>query len=294
MSFPAIHDRRAETIGRRLSDEARRKYGGLFTDAVPNAATEWGVSLPTARKVFHGIVTSAPVLFRALEDLGESAACRILEPFIGKIDQASIARRAAALLDERGPHARTRASSSLARPHGFSGEGGGDRRGGEGEAGDPEIDGGRVVPGLALVGRRLPLATLDREDCAALRRHLSFGKVVNLDAARRLMQSDNLGRTGLAYRRPGEDWTILPARDNRLWLPSTDPRRVEDFAGDVQGLRRDLDEASRSAEPIVVTHAGAFVRDGELLNFNSTVARFGGKAKCGARIVLTDFVRRAA
>lgn len=151
------------------------------------------------------------------------------------------------------------------------------------------------APAVALVQIREPAAVLAGGHCEALRRHLSLaGKVIELDAARALVHSDNLRRTGLAYRRPGEDWFAHVAEDNRLWTPSRDPRPITAFEGDVAALRRDLDEALASPEPVVVTHAGALSRNGELMQFRSTVVRIGGRSKCGAGFVLTDFVRRVA
>ncbi len=129
----------------------------------------------------------------------------------------------------------------------------------------------------------------------ALRRHLgALSNVVSLDAARALVKGDNLGRTGLAYKRPGEDWKALVAPENRLWTPSADPRPITEYTGNVVELRRTLDEAARSPAPLYVSHAGALLRDGKLIPFHSNVVRIPGQATCGAEMVLTDFVRVTA
>lgn len=234
------------------------------------------------------------ILGPVLDDLGAldnamrlSAMASSLKEMAEHVDEISRANRAGrgGLRDVLG-FGRAAGAGVDAEPTGLCGDVGG----GDGDAGG-ELD----SSALALVQTKRPASILAGDDLAQLRRHLTaLDNVVSLDAARSLAQADNTGHTGLAVQRPGEDWWLWTAPANRLWRPSNDPRRISDFAGDQAGLRRDLEEAAASPAPIVVTHAGGFIRDGELMQFRSTVVRVGGRSTCGARLALTDFARRVA
>lgn len=262
-----------------VADEVRRLPMGV-------AARMLNTSKPMISRLRAGQLSSVPVLLKAIEQFG----LRILEPVVGSVDTASLVRRLDSILAEVGDirHVVSREATAavLAHSDGVVGSAG---RAGEGEAREAGEEGGHQVPRLAIIETRrhdgIPGAAGE-----ALRRHLT-GKVVSIDAARALVKGDNYGRTGLAYRNPGEDWEALVAPENRLWTPSPDPRPITDFAGNVVTLRRDLDEAARSTSPIFVSHAGALLREGTLIPFHSAVVRIGGRAKSGAEMVLTDFVR---
>ena len=285
-----------EPVGRRLAEEVRKM-------SAKEAARVLGTSLPTIGRMRAGEVPSASILLRAIKAFGAS----ILEPVTGPLDadyQLSRLDRVEVLLSEiRNGVSRSTAAagSSLEGVGTVHRRDGGRLSGGVGRALD-ELSGQHVLPlaapgagSVALVQQRRNLDFLSSRDGEALRRHLNvLDKVVSLDHVRSVMQADNRHKTGFAYRRPGEDWTINPAGENRLWTPSNNPRRATEFEGDVDALRRDLNEAAQSRQPIIVTHAGGFVRDGKMLTFNSSVIRLGGRSVCGAEVVLTDFVRSAA
>lgn len=254
-------------------------------------------SRPMIARLRAGTVSSVPMLLKAIEQFG----VRILEPVIGRFDDESLARRLDAIegLLKEVRYARPQSSADAQASYRDVGAGrGGHDGGGQSHPGVVPAQGSvvhetREGSAVALIETRRDINSLTGREGEALRRHLTaLDNVVSLDRVRELAKSDNRRTTGLAYRRSGEDWTILPAGENRLWMPSSNPRRVTDFEGDANALRRDLDEVTRASRPIVAVHAGAFMRGGELLNFNSTVVRLGGKSKCGADLVLTDFVRR--
>jgi hypothetical protein len=241
----------------------------------------------TIKRVRAGKLSSIPILLRAVETFG----LRVLSPLLGPTDLASLGRRYDAVFVEGGlAHDQSAAISPNAR--GLLDPGSGDGQGSPGAA--RSID-GQVLPGLALIETRRDFDGIPGASREALRRHLSLaGKVVSLDYARSLVKADRLGRTGLAYKHPGEDWKALVAPENRLWVQSPDPRPITEFAGSVTSLRNDLEQASRSTDPLFVTHAGALLRDGNLVPFHSAVVRIGGRAECGAAFCLTDFVRLAS
>lgn len=277
-----------EPVGKRLAEEVRKI-------SAKEAARMLGTSLPTVGRMRAGEVPSASILLRAIKAFGPT----IIEAVTGSLDPAHhLAKldRVEVLLSE----IRNGVSRS---PESVGPVSRGDVRGLPDGLRNPvgHASGQHVLPletespgSVALVQRRRNPSFLASREGEALRRHLNvLDKVVSLDHVRSIMQADNRRKTGFAYKRPGEDWTINPAGESRLWTPSTNPRRVTEFEGDVDGLRRDLDEASRSVDPIVVTHAGGFIRDGKMLTFNSSVVRIGGRSTCGAELVLTDFVRAA-
>ena len=295
-------------VGQMLSTVLRERFGKM-SSPVKRLARALGISEPTARGMLDGRLPATPTFLHALDLVGHAAAAKVLGRVIGRQD--SNAQRLAAMeasLQEFQRHveeirvANTEGragalsvlgfgSADVARPRAeraraadLGGEGR-DRAGGLGQSGGSH---------LALIETRR-LDGLPGDEGAALRRHLTaFDNVVSLDAARAIAKGDNLGRTGLAYKHPGEDWKALVAPENRLWTPSADPRPITEFEGNVAALRRDLDEAARSLVPVYAVHAGALVRDGNLIPFHSAVARIPGRAKCGAEMVLTDFVRRGA
>lgn len=282
-------------VGRLLAMELQRVPVKVAADALD-------ASDVTVKKMRRGELPNAVTLLRAIENFG----LKILEPVLGPMDNASLARRLDLILAEvedlkhvvSGPGIASSAEAEdrglvAARRVGGVAPGSGRRlayAGGEsGQA--PAEYGGPDPAGLALVETRR-LDGIPGADGEALRRHLrALDNVFSLDAARALVKGDNYGRTGLPFKRPGEDWTALVAPENRLWTPSPDPRPITEFAGNVVALRRDLDEAARSTSPVFVSHAGALLRDGDLIPFHSNVVRIPGRAKCGAEMVLTDFVR---
>lgn len=269
-----------------VAETLAREVNGM---PAKEAARLLGTSLPTITRIRRGEMPSAGVLLAAIKFFG----VRILEPVIGKFDDASLVRRLDAIegLLKEVRHARVQ-SAPPSLP----------RRDLDAHGGDGAIAQGLGRPEAVPVGAEGAAASLALIETArdgipgaegeALRRHLgALSNVVSLDAARALVKGDNLGRTGLAYKRPGEDWKALVAPENRLWTPSADPRPITDYSGNVVELRRYLDEAARSPAPLYVSHAGALLRDDSLIPFHSNVVRIPGRAKCGAALVLTDFVR---
>lgn len=288
MSLAASHDVLVSAVGNRLAEEVGRM-------PVKEAARLLDTSLPTIGKMRKGDLPSAAILLRAVQKFG----LKLLEPVLGPMDDASLARRLDAILADVGElkHAVSQSATRSQNPDGLlvARGRGGDTLEGRGDSQGELFEQARrsEFSGLALVETRTPAdAILARASCETLRRHLNE-KVVSLDAARALVKGDNLGRTGLAFRRSGEDWSVLPARENRLWSPENEARPIAQFHGDVARLRRSLTEASRSAEPIFVTHAGGLIREGEVMSFHSAVVRIGGKLRCGSDYVLTDFARQA-
>lgn len=268
-------------VGRLLAMELQRR-------PVKVVAHELDTSDVTVKKMRRGELPNAVTLLRAIERFG----LKILEPVVGRVDQASLACRLDAILAEvgdlRNVVSREAATSLASAPHGVLGK---DRGAGEGEAGRTRRAGEEDHPRLALIETRR-LDGDPRAEGEALRRHLgALDNVVSLDAARALVKGDNCGRTGLAYRRQGEDWKALVAPENRLWTPSPDPRPITEYTGNVVALREHLDEAARSPAPVFVSHAGALLRNDSLIPFHSNVVRIPGKSSCGAALVLTDFVR---
>lgn len=277
-----------------VSPVADRVAMELCGMSVSDGARMLNTSKPMIARLRAGTLSSVPILLKAIEQFG----VRILEPIIGKFDDESLFRRLADIETSQNllfgeiRHARTpSAHPSLAhRPLGAHGRGGG---------GIPRLVRTETAPvDTEGAGATLSLVETRRVDGIpgaegeALRRHLTaFDNVISLDAARALVTGDNLGHTGLAYKHPGEDYKLLVAPQNRLWTPSPDPRPITEYEGNVVQLRRDLDTAARSTSPVYAVHAGALVRDGSLIPFHSAVVRIGGKAKCGAEMVLTDFVR---
>lgn len=265
------------------------------------------ISEPTALNYRHGRLPRvfAP-FFALLKSLGTPTALKVLEPVIGKPGDDPLGVAIDNLERSIGEYRNARARRAIAADAALLVPGGGrlgDALPGEvgrlaerhlRAAGDAVgCEGAEATGALSLVEiRQPPDAILSRKDGEGLRRHLSQ-RVVSLDAARALVQGDNLGRTGLAYQKPGDDWTLLPARENRLWTPDPEPRPVSRFEGNVVELRRTLDAAAASAEPVFVTHAGALLREGRLMPFHSAVVRMPGRA-AGVRWVLTDFARLAS
>ena len=269
-----------------IANEVRRLPMGY-------AARMLDTSKPMIARLRAGQLSSVPILLKAIEQFG----VRILEPIIGKFDDESLFRRLDAIEKLLGEvrHVRTSIPASAShRALAADGRAGGTAP----RLARPEavsVGAENENPALALVETRHDPAELAGREHEALRRHLNaFANVVSLDAARALAKADNTGRTGLAYRRPGEDWTALVAPENRLWTPSHEPRPITAYEGNVVALRRTLDEAARSPVPIFATHAGALLRGGKLMQFHSHVVRIGGRAKCGAECVVTDFVRVTA
>lgn len=303
MSFQSDTHPLVSAVGALLAKEVR-------TFSIKEAAGLLDTSLPTVVRMRNGEIPTPRIFLSAIKLFG----LKILKPVTDEITDEIAAPKSLyqaadyleRLIGELKNERNARASASAPSSRLVLGRGGADDvrsrlAGGkarqlaadEGGEGGPEAT--RTSRSVSLIETRRTFGSLSGRESEALGRHLTaLDNVVSLDHARQIAQSDNRRTTGLAYRRQGEDWTILPAADNRLWVPSNDPRKATDFDGDVQALRRDLDEATKSAKPIYVTHAGAFVRGGELLNFNSTVVRLGGRSKCGADLVLTDFVRRSA
>lgn len=285
-------------------DVMERMVGRLRSVSVKQIQRIIGSGKETAINARAGLIPKTDAFLAMLHYLGPQAAREVLEMITGPADAGYHLSK----LDEieqtlkeirHGVEATAQGASASLRSQGRreglgmgDGASGADSRPG-GHAGVPMAspsapDGGT----LALVETRR-LDGIPGRDGEALRRHLTaLDNVVSLDAARALVKGDNYGRTGLAYKHPGEDWTALVAPENRLWTPSPDPRPITEFAGNVVALRRDLDEAARSTSPVFVSHAGALLRDGNLIPFHSNVVRIPlGKTKCGADAVLTDFVR---
>lgn len=289
-------------VGQMHAVALHERYGSL-SSPVKRLARDLQVSEPTARQMFAGRLPMVDTFLQSLVLLKAQTARKVLASIIGDdtpgVDEFEELKAIRARLDRvlpkierlyvEGDHQEARPlalAPALAEGSGRGGQGGRDRE----EVGLDALD-----RSLALVQTRRSSAILAGDDLAQLRRHLTaFDNVVSLDAARALAKADNAGLTGLASRRPGEDWTVLVAPENRLWMPSHEERPISAFEGNVAELRRDLDEAARSHAPIVVTHAGALKRGENILSFHSTVVRIGGRAKCGAEMVLTDFVRRGA
>lgn len=291
----------ADDIGSRLGTALRERFGEMSSPA-KRLARRLGISEPTARSMFSGSLPATPTFLMALDMLGVNASAKVMERLVGKRDNNAqrLAAMEASLQEfKRNVEAiRVESSEGRARVAGLLGFGSGGVVGTEGGgavrvAGESvEQVGQHAEPALSLVATRTTLEGIPRGNGEALRRHLSLsGRVVSLDAVRALVRGDNLGRTGLAYKHPGEDWKALVAPENRLWVPSSDPRPITEFAGSVTSLRNDLDEAAHSSDPLFVTHAGALLRDGNLVPFHSAVVRIGGRAECGAAFVLTDFCR---
>lgn len=296
MSSSVFANSIADDIGQMLAKALVQKFGKLASPAKA-LARELDVNPATVRAMFRGKLPQSPTLLLTLDLLGPKLASSVLERVIGK--QEANASRLVAMeqsLKELAQHVeeiRTSNSAGRARARALLGLGSGGVAGGEDSRtlGEPRqgSEPSGAAPGIALVSTRLPLAKINPE----LKRHLS-ARVVSLADARTLAQADNLRRTGLAYKRAGNDWTLFPAHGNRLFTPSDDPRPVSTFTGDVESLRRDLSEAASSADPIFVRQAGAAMIGGDIVPFNSAVLRIGGRAVCGAVFVLTDFVRVAA
>jgi len=269
-----------------------------------------GTAKVTALKAKAGLIPKTDAFLSVLRSMPPGDRLDAISPLFDDVDVFGTIRRVAAMvptLKELAGHVEeiTRANAAgrdgLRAVLGFgSGQldrsgAGASRVGGlDAIAAHHQSSGEAGGDGLALVETRR-LDGIPGRDGEALRRHLTaLDNVVSLDAARALVKGDNYGRTGLAYKRPGEDWTALVAPENRLWTPSPDPRPITEFAGNVVQLRRDLDEAARSTSPVFVSHAGALLRDGDLIPFHSNVVRIPGRAKCGAALVLTDFCRLGA
>lgn len=268
------------------------------------------LSGPTAGRIMRGELPSTRTLLSLWHRFGMPAVAATLRPVMGDVVELNNAARLAAMASSLKEMARHVEEIGVANRSGRAGvrsvlglgsargdnpspEAAADRDGVDGGEGDA-AGGRRAATGaVALVETRQPPdRLLSRPDGEALRRHLT-ANVVSLDAARALVQGDNLGRTGLAYQKPGDDWTLLPARENRLWTPDAEPRPVSRFEGNVVELRHALDAAAASAEPVFVTHAGALLREGRLMPFHSAVVRIGFR-EGGTVGVLTDFVRLAS
>lgn len=210
------------------------------------AMREASLSRATVSRARAGIAPgrSAKLLY-ALKRMGTEAALRVLEPVLGPMDDASLARRLDAILRDVGAIKHAVATSALAQDqNGVVGQGvgsvGGASRGigGEGQR-------------LALVISRRPATTL--EGLAPLR---ELSNVVSLDGARRLKAQHR--NVGLAWRARNSDWLVDPAEDNRLWKGSTGVRPLTAFpsAVHVEPLRRGFAEAVASADPVAFEQTG--------------------------------------
>lgn len=298
MTFASTATNIPDDVGKMLSSVLRERFGSL-SSPVKRLARSLGISEPTARSMFAGQLPSTPIFLSALGLVGPEAAAHVVSGVIGKqgVESTRLAAMEQSLKELARNVAEIRTSNSEGRARlrsvfgvGPAGVAGGEGAGAAGEAGEGgEPDG--TSAGIALVQVRRSVDDLSRPDHEALRRYLSLDPVVSLDHVRDLVRADNLGRTGLAYKRPGHDWSVLPAPDNRLWEPTTEALPASSFAGNVVALRRDLDEAAESSSPILVNHAGALLRGERLLSFNSTVVRLGRRTPCGAAVVVTDFQR---
>lgn len=289
-----------------LYDNAMERLAGrLRSVSIKQIQRITGSSKVTALNAKAGSIPKTDAFLAILRYLGPQGAREVLEMITGPADAGYHLSR----LDEieqtlkeirhgirataaAGPALESRNAPGLRLADGL-GDGAPGQVGGCGRQGVLALAGEGAADhrGVALIETR----RLDRLGQEALRRHLTaLDNVVSLDDARALVKGDNAGRTGLAYRRQGEDWKALVARENRLWTPSADPRPITDYTGNVVALREHLDEAARSLAPVFVSHAGALLRNDSLIPFHSNVVRIPGKAKCGASVVLTDFVRVTA
>lgn len=283
MSF--LHDNRlAEMIGRRFERAVRSRYGGLFTNAVPRAAAEWAVSLPTARKAFHGELTSAPVLLRALASLGEEAARWVLEPVIGTVHIKESARHVEEIA--------TANREGLRRAAAVLGFGAADMDRKAGHTAGRQDQPGKET-GLALVSTRRSLDACG--STPALRRTLNLFKPGAFDYDSALYFAANDPSIGVAHRSQGGDWIVSPAKGNRLWGGSTGPRPLSHFPCPVYAnrVREGFEEALASPVPIAFRHAGALLRDGVLTSIHADVVRIGSR-RPGIDICVASFEKLAA
>lgn len=276
--------------------------GNLAEEAGRHPAKELmrllGVSRMTVTTMRRGVFPNTITMLRAVEIWP-----KIIEPLlgIGANNAARLQAMESSLKEFADAFSQIRLENSqgLARLRSLRGiEHGGmagrDAAGSAGGACSSSEPGGEAAGGIALVETRSTAnSILSRAEGAGLQRHLT-SNVVSLDAARALVQGDNLGRTGLAYRRQGEDWSVIPAPENRLWAPDPEPRPISRYQGNVVALRRSLEEASQSSDPVFVTHAGAVLIDGVPVPFHSAVVRIGREFRCGTRAVITDFARLGA
>lgn len=162
MSF--LMKERFAAVGRLLAMELQRVPVKVAADALETSDV-------TVKKMRRGELPNAITLLRAIERFG----LKILEPVVGRVDQASLACRLDRILAEVGDIAhvvsREATAAALAHPHGVVGASG---RAGEGEAEASRHKGGSQVPGLALIETRRPLETLDGGGSGALGRSLDF------------------------------------------------------------------------------------------------------------------------
>lgn len=247
---------------------------------VKRAAAALDTSDVTVKKMRRGELPNAVTLLRAIENFG----LKILEPVLGPSDNASLARRLDLILAEVGDLKNVVSPAVSQASDNLLGAGVGTREGAVECAGTADE---KVRSGLALVTRRLPLDAAGRSE--ALRRRLSFSNVSSLDEARNVRATAR--NLGLAWRRPGEEWTVDPADDNRFWRGLTGPLPLTAFPSPeyVEGLRRGFDEAL-SEGAVMFQHTGFL--DGE--HIHATVARLGAVANDGTQLVLAPFDRRVA
>lgn len=155
-----------EAVMQRLARE-------LLTLSRPRAAQILDTSIATVDRMRVGGVPSAALLLRAIQAFG----LKILEPVVGQVDTASLARRLDAILVEVGDiHnvvSREATASLASPPHGLLGSA---RGAGASEAGGTRRAGEADHPGLALVTSRRPLEILDGGGSGALGRSLSLWK----------------------------------------------------------------------------------------------------------------------
>lgn len=254
----------------------------------------------TVKKMRRGELPNAVTLLRAIENFG----LKILEPVLGPMDNASLARRLDLILAEvedlrhvvSGPGIASSAEAEdrglvAARRVGGVAPGSGRRiayAGGEsGQA--PAEYGGPDPAGLALVQVRRSLDGISGTASAALRRFLTEGNVYSLDAARAYKAQHH--NVGIAYKPPGLDWTVDPADDNRLWADHAGPQPLTafPFQEHVAPLRRGFEEAARSVDPIILEHSGFMAGE----HIHALVGRKGGVSNDGVEICLAAFERVA-
>lgn len=272
-----------------VAETLAREVNGM---PAKEAARLLGTSLPTITRIRRGEMPSAGVLLAAIKFFG----VRILEPVIGKFDDASLVRRLDAieglLKEVRHDRSQPAASSSSAhRDVGAAGRAGDRDRGRALELVRPDWEAlhqESAPAALALVQVRRPLDGLTRAEGAQLSKHLT-SNVYSLDAARAYKAAHP--DVGIAYKPPGMDWLVDPSDSNRLWVDhgGLRPLTAFPFPEHVDPLRKGFEEAARSVDPILIEHTG-YLR-GE--HIHATVLRFGGIANDGTELCLAAHARSA-
>lgn len=268
-----------------VAETLAREVNGM---PAKEAARLLGTSLPTITRIRRGEMPSAGVLLAAIKFFG----VRILEPVVGKFDDASLVRRLDAIegLLKEVRHARVQsAPSSLPGRH--LDAHGGDGADAQGLARPEAVPVGTEGPAasLALVQVRRSLDGISGAASAPLRRFLTEANVYSLDAVRAYKAQHH--NVGIAYKPPGLDWMVDPADDNRLWADHAGPRPLTafPFREHVAPLRRGFEEAARSVDPILIEHSGFMAGE----HIHATVLRLGRIANDGTELCLAAHERVA-